>query len=417
MVRGLVRTILLFVMLVLLTGCTGRASDAEPQLAGALTVRTPAILPAGKPLTVVAERLDAPDGLEALLLAQGSYGPVLYRARFQGGRAEFHLPGEDTRVAGLVALTARAGAAEGHADLTITPGEVVAPLTALVGPRTIIADGAHWGTAAVIPFDSHGNPVAAGTPVEFYLVRPNARTETISTTVQHLVGWERVWSATVAGRTTVIVRVGQAHGHEASLTETPGWPVRFALSAPPRGLPADGRQLVALRTSPIVDRYGNQMLDGTLVTFVVEAPDSTLRLIPAYTINGVAEAYLQSPATPGRLTAYATLYGVKSLPLRLDFKPGLAVGTIAVRASVDQKTGIVTLEAGPLLGNLGQLVPEGTEVRFTLAGPEGWTQTFTAATEDGWARLELWLADLVPGSYQVEVTVGANVGETQFTAP
>ncbi|NCC31632.1 MAG: hypothetical protein EOM24_06335 [Chloroflexia bacterium] len=411
------RTILLLVMLGLLTGCVGRAPEVEPQLTGTLTVRTPASLAVGTPLIVVAERLDAPDGLEALLLAQGSYGPLLYRSRFQGGRAEFYLSGEETRVAGLVTLTVQASAAEGYAKLRLTPGEPIDPLTALVGPRTIIADGLHWGTAAVIPFDRYGNPVAAGTPVEFYLVRPDARTETIVTTVQHLVGWERVWSATVAGRTTVIVRVGQAHGPEASLTETPGWPVPFTLSASPRGLPADGRQLVALRTARIVDRYGNEMLDGTLVTFVVESTDRTLRLIPAYTINGVAEAYFQSPATPGRLTVYATLYGVKSLPLRIDFKPGLAVGTIAVQARVDQKTGIVTLEAGPLLGNLGQLVPEGTEVRFTLAGPEGWTQTFTAATEDGWARLELWLADLVPGSYQVEVTVGAGVGATQFTAP
>lgn len=407
----------LLAALLLAAGCGGRAPAAAPQLAGPLALSAPVAAPAGEPITVVAERADAPDGLAALLLAQGSYGPLLYRARFQGGRAEFRLPGEDTRVAGLVALTARAGGAEGRAELTITPGEPVDPVTPLVGPRTIIADGAHWGTAVAIPFDAHGNPVAEGTPVQFRLVRPDARAEAIDAPVRHLVAWGRIFSATAAGRTTVVVRAGEARGPEASLVETPGWPAPFTLSASPRGLPADGRQLVTLRTAPIADRYGNQMLDGTLVTFVAEAPGGAPRLIPAYTIDGVAEAQLQAPAEPGSVTVRATLYGVESLPLRLAFAPGPAVGAFPVRAAVDEASGTLLIEAGPLLGELGQLAHEGTVVRLSLAGPGGSARTLTAATADGRARLELRLAELAPGPYRLEARAGAGAGQAQFTVP
>lgn len=408
---------LALLLIALLAGCAGRTSVAETGLTGVLAIQSPATVSAGRPITIVITRTDAPEGTAVILVLQGSYGPLVYRSRFQGGRAEIRIPSEDTKVSGRVTLTARAGAAEGHADLFITPGTPVDPVTPLVGPRTIIADGAHWGTAAAIPFDTYGNPVAHGTPVEFRLVRPDGRVETVTTVVDHLVAWTRLSSATVAGRTTIVVAAEAARGPSASLIETPGWPVPFALSADPIAIPADGHRFLTLRTAPILDRFGNQMLDGTLVTFVASAPDDTLQFIPAYTIDGVAKAQLQAPASPGTLTVHATLYGVESLPLRIELGPGPAVGTFPLRAVLDRAAGVVRLEAGPLLGTHGQLVPEATVVHITLASPGRAALMFTSLIEHGYARIDLRLADLAPGSYVVDATAGAGVGQTRFTVP
>ncbi len=414
---GLVYVSLLVVLLALAAGCASRTPAHGPTLAGALVVRAPAALAAGEPVTVVAERADAPDGLLVTLVAQGGYSLLLYRSPFQMGRAEFRLPAEDTQVAGLVTLVAHADTAEGHAELTISPGPPVDPVTPLVGPHALIADGAHWGSAIAIPFDAFGNPVAEGTPLQFHIRRPDGATETLGAAVTHLLAWRRLASGTRAGRTTLSVTAGEAHGPEANLIETPGWPASFTLSASPSGLPADGRQLVTLRTAPLLDAYGNQMLDGTLVTFAAETPGGQPRLIPAYTIDGVAEAQLQAPTESGVVTVRATLYGVESAPLQIVFAPGPAVGTIPLTARIDQASGSVSIEAGPLLAGLGQFVPEGTPAHFTLVGPDGVTQQREVMALGGRATLTLPLGELLAGEYQIRVAVGAGAGQTRLSVP
>jgi hypothetical protein len=380
-----------------------------------LVVRAPSAVLAGEPAPIVVERADAPSGLAVTLAAQGSYGLRVYMSAFEAGVARFTLPGEDLRQSGVVALIARAGAARGQGSLEIRPGAPADPITPLVGPRSIAADGEHQTMAVAVPFDDYGNPVADGTPVEFRALHPGERLERRSVPTAHLVAWRWIASGTRAGRATVTVAAGQAHGPDATFEEVPDWPVAFGLSASPADVPADGRQFVTLRTEGIRDRFGNPMLDGTLVTFVAEVPGSEPRQIPAYTIDGQAEAQLQAPEAPGSVTVRATLYGVESRPLSLTFAPGPAVGLFEVEAQVNARDGFVSLQTGPLLGALGQFVPDGTPVRFRLVGPGGAARTADAEAEKGRAAAELRLAELAPGAYRVEVTVGSGSGTTTFT--
>jgi len=410
-------TLLLTLLLILMTGCARTLTQPGPTLSGALNLRAPAAIAAGEPVTLAAERSDAPDGLIVALVIEGSYGPLIYRAPFQAGRAEFRIPAADTQVAGLVTLVAHADTAEGRADLMISPGQPVDPVTPLVGPHSLIADGAHWGSVIAIPFDAFGNPVAEGTPLQFRIRRPDGSPETFSAPVTHLLAWRRISSSTHAGRTTISVTAGDAHGPDANQIETPGWPGPFSLSASPSDMPADGRQLVTLRTDPITDVYGNQMLDGTLVTFVAETPSGQPRLIPAYTIDGVAEAQLQAPSEPGAITVRATLYGVESAALLIVFAPGLAVGAIPVTVSIDQTSGTVSIVAGPLLAALGQFVPNGTPIQITLIGPDGVTHQREAETLGGLARLTLRRSELLSGDYQIRVDIGTGVGQASFSVP
>ncbi len=399
-----------------LGGCAGSAATAAaPALDGAVLVQAPAEVQAGAPAPVLLARPDAPDGLAASLVAQGSYGVRVYRAAFHKGQALFQIPGEDTRQAGLVTLIAQAGTARGHAQLRVLPGPPAEPLTPLVGPRAVIADGQHQAMVVAVPFDDYGNPMADGTPVEFRAQHPDGQIEQTTATVSHLVAWWSIASGTRAGHATLAASAGAAHGPDAGFDETPGWPVAFGLSASPAGVPADGHRLVTLRTEVIRDRFGNPMLDGTLVTFAAEMPDATRRFIPAYTIDGAAEAQLQAPATPGTATVRATLYGVESQPLALTFAPGPAVGVFALQAQVNARDGAVSLEAGPLLSALGQFVPDGTLVQFRLSGPDGSAQQASSSVLNGHARAELRLRDLQPGSYTAEAQAGSGHGSASFT--
>ena len=182
-------------------------------------------------------------------------------------------------------------------------------------------------------------------------------------------------------------------------------------------MPADGRQFVALRTDVIRDTYGNAMLDGTLVTFVVDLGQGAPRLIPAATIDGVAIAQLQAPSQPGTSTVHAEVYDAESRPLTITFGAGPAVNTFPVEARIDAVGQAITLKAGPLLGALQQFIPDGTAVEFWLTDATGQRMRITAVADGGYAQATVRLAFLPLGTYTAEVNAGTGHGRLRFQVP
>ncbi len=405
----------------LLAGCafggTAESITTESSLSGSLPVSAPETAEVGTTVTVSVGPVEAPDNTTVNLVTIGSYGMRLYQELFTGGSVQFVLPPEHTAHSGVVTLLASSGGARGTTTLTLEPGRPVGPITPLVGARTIVADGKHWSMTTVVPFDALGNPVAEGTPINIRALHPGQNLEEQVVRVQHLLAWARIYSGTRAGRTTITARTEQAFGPEEVLLEVAGWPVPFAITADPRTLPANGRDLVVLRTDVMHDRFGNVLPDGTLVTFVVEEPDQEPRRIPAYTIQGQAEARLQAPLEPGIANVRGVVYSVESEPLRITFTAGPAVGTFPVTAEVSAELGAVVLGAGPLLAQLDQYVPDGTPVSFVVTGPDGWQQELIGVADRGYAAAELRLEGLEAGTYSVEAISGAGSGSTSFTLP
>jgi hypothetical protein len=408
--------VLVGLMLGLLVAC-GEQRAAEPTLTGTLPIAVPQTVSAGQPVAVTVGPVTGADGTTATLVAVGSYGTQAYHATFSSGVARFELSPEQARRSGLITLFAQAGAARGTASVQMLPGSAVEPLTPLVGARSITADGRHSSMLVVVPFDAFGNPVAEDTPVTVRIRRPDNRITEQKIGVKHLLGWTRIPSGTRAGHTTISVTTQNVHGPEATLLEVAAFPVSSTLEAEPRSAPANGRELVTLRTSVLADEFGNVLPDGTLVTFVASAPDGQRYFVPAPTINGVAEAPLQAPSEPGIFTVRATVYDVASAPLYVAFTPGPSVGTFPLTANLDPTNGAVMLEAGPILGPLQQYVPDGTPVLFAVTNPAGQQQWLQAIAESGRAGVELRLVDLKPGTYTAEALAGSGRGSTTFDLP
>lgn len=399
-----------------LAGC-GQQPAGEPALAGILSISAPQTAPVGQSVAVEVGPLAGADGTAATLVAVGSYGTQAYQASFSSGIARFELSAEQTRRSGLLTLFAQAGAARGTATVTMLPGSAVEPLTPLVGARSIMADGRDTSMLVVVPFDEFGNPVADNTTVTVRVRRPDNRINEQRIRISHLLSWTRIRSGTQAGRTTISVTTQDVYGPEATLLEVAAFPVSSTVEAEPRSVPANGRELITLRTGVLADQYGNVLPDGTLVTFVADAPGGERSVVPAYTINGVAEAPLQAPTEPGILTVRAAVYDVESAPLQVAFTPGPAVGTFPLTARTDATSGAVTLEAGPILGPLQQYIPDGTPVLFTVMDDAGQQQWLQAIAESGRASVELRLVDVQPGSYTVEALAGSGRGSTSFNRP
>lgn len=387
--------------------------DARSIPAG-LSLRAPASVYAGEALDVAVAGVIA-GGPPVHLAVTGSYGTAITTAEAATDELLFGLPPAETTVAGVVTLTATQGSAVATAHVEIVPGAPIEPLKPLIGARTIVADGVHWSMVVVIPFDRFGNPVAPGTDVEIRAVNRGGRPNDAVVQVDHLLAWRRIVSGTVAGRTTIAVRSGDAVGPEGSIDEVAGWPVAFAITASAPSLPADGQSQLLLRTGTLVDEFGNVLLDGTLVTFIAEGAEGLSR-IPAVTIGGIAEVPLRAPVVPGVMTVHAVVFDVASAPITIDALPGPAVGEIGMMATIDANAGVIVVSAGPVLGALAEYVPDGTEVTIALSGAGGRAEA-VATVDGGSARVEFRLDQFQPGEYTVSAKSGTGSGETRVTVP
>lgn len=90
-------------------------------LSGRLPIHAPNVITAGMALTVTVGPVEATDGTRIGLVMIGRHGPYIYHTTFHSGIAEFHIPGEHTRQAGMMAFVAAAEDARGEASLLLRP--------------------------------------------------------------------------------------------------------------------------------------------------------------------------------------------------------------------------------------------------------------------------------------------------------
>ncbi len=386
---------------------------AEPT--GSVTIRAPSVLSAGSPFEVIVTTDQSVNGETASLVIIGGYGSAVRFAQVQNGEALFTIDEAGSQVAGVVTLSATIGAEHANQQMTIMPGEVVEPVKPLIGERSIVADGDHWSMVVVIPFDQFGNPVSEGTPVEIRTVHPGNVADNFSVVVTNLLAWRRVYSGTVAGRTTVAVRSVDATGPEGQIEEVAGWPIEFTIAASSSDLPANGRDQLELMTDVMIDRFGNVLPDGTLVTFVATSPSGETR-IPAVTVGGVATALLRAPAAPSTFEVHALVFDIKSTPITVRFGQGPAAGVFPLSATLEPGTGDLIIDAGTMTTATGGFVPDGTVVTITLIN-EAATLTIQEKTVDGHAHTSIRRTELVAGDYRVEAVSGSGTGSTRITIP
>lgn len=411
------RLLIVFLLLFVL-GCRANESPLPHELfvlEGDIALEVVETAVVGTPIQILAGPVDAPDGVPAILTYSTSYGIHMLRTTFQDSHAWFELPPEMTIRSGHSIVTVTSGNANGTATINLLADKMVDPVTPLVGARSIIADGAHWAMAVVVPFDQYGNPPPDGTEIVFKSLHPGDDLRIYETEVEHLLSWIQVFSGTTAGRTTISAEIDDAFGPEGTLMEIPGWPEPFQISADPPTLPADGFQLMNLRSDTIVDRFGNVIPDGTMIEYQIIGPDGNIREYPTLVLDGIAEVSIQSARVPGVYQVRGTAFGMQTEPFEIEFLAGPALGNIDVDIFVDQMAGDLVVTAGPIIGSLNQFVADGTDVYFTFTDGNGNSWTEMGFAEAGYSELRVRLVKLERSDYEVDVSVGQGAGRAEFS--
>ncbi|MBX3010738.1 MAG: hypothetical protein KF832_04490 [Caldilineaceae bacterium] len=415
----------LLLLLVLLTACSLTASTtvAPPSVSvTALQIEAPVWAPAGTALTVTVRVTPVRATHAIVLTAQGSFGLMPQQQSPVDGVAIFALDPLQTRFAGVAQLRATAGLVTTTAAVELRPGPAVDPVLPLITTHSIVTGGEEWTMIVTTPRDVLDNPVVDKTPVTVQIQHPTAPGQAPTAEIerqelytQNLLAWSRIYSRARAGLMRIAVTADFAHSPERVVRATPGLPLPFRLTADRLSTPADGRQLVQIESELITDRFGNGLLDGTLVTLVATSPGQGQRSLPTTLMAGKIATTIQVPSQPGTMVIQAWLVNVASEPLSLEFTPGPAVQPILVttRLEVDG----MRLVAGPLLGELGQFIPDGTVVTFTITAPLGAVETITAVADYGYAQTLVRQSTLRPGRYRVAVAAGTGQGHATFALP
>jgi hypothetical protein len=411
-------TVWLGILLLTAVGCRPRSTPAESySYNGHLEIEAPDRVSVGSEVTItVRASRSVPDGTPAQLLTMNGVGQKMFYAPFNAQIAVFELSGDQIQQAGKTTLLVTSGKARSTAVISILPGTAASPLFLLAGPRSLVADGVGRIMTAVVANDQYGNILTRG-HLTIRALYPDQTLFSYPLNFQHGVAWTWLDSTLSAGTVRIAAVLDEASSPENSLLAIASSPQPFSLSADPPSSDADGWQLVHVRSSLIQDENHNTVPNGLSVTFIVESINGAIRRIPVQTIDGVAEAVLQAPTMADTFTIYAMLGNTTSKPVTIHFGSTTPANPIPLEVVLDQENRSIQLSFGPVTGALGQLMPDGTPVRFSVTDPSGNRQWIESILEQGVATVDLRMISLRTGSYTVEAYSGAVKAAHTFYVP
>ena len=334
---------------VLLAACSFPGSN-ELSVVSPDSVALPSAVTAGDPIGVELD-LPAAGNVQIVILTGGEafdLSPTL-----PAGRSVWTVPAEVSRTAGRLTVIV----ANQSFDVTIAPAEPNDFTEVLVGPRTIVADGTDHSLAVVAPCDVYGNALPDRTQVEFERVATGGDGQSYERAVSRSLAWTRLTAGTLARENSVWATMDQITGVPATLNEVPGVAVAVELDLPTATVVADGRQVIELATTQLVDEFDNQLPDGIAGVFRLTTPTTT-SLVPATVQRGRLRAFWTAPTEPGELSITASVNGQTSPSAQITAVAAVRPFETAGRFTPDG----YRVDVGPILDPAGALVADGTEV-------------------------------------------------------
>jgi hypothetical protein len=185
-------------------------------------------------------------------------GQVL-RRNVQLGETTLFAPGDLTNAGHYLALLVGDSSTDNGGFDVIALNQPAA-VSFLAKPSRLSVD-LHDGISGVVyVFDTFQNLVLAPTAVSFQLSGVAGAGQTRTVRTRNGVAWTKMDSASKEGAAQFVAQVGSAKGTRV-IQQVPGDPCRLTMNAHPSG------QRLVLETEPVRDCSGNDVPDGTIVTF------------------------------------------------------------------------------------------------------------------------------------------------------
>jgi hypothetical protein len=251
-----------------------------------------------------------------------------------------------------------------HQSIMIQPGPPSNYIESYLGPKTILSASKESSMLVMIPTDQYLNPVSKGTEVTVK-EESGESDQQLSYTTRHGYVAHLINSSEHAGRRIFGGFTREAGTIQQDLLVQSGWPVSFQLVANEYFPFADGRSVTKFTSKVLVDKGENPVQDGTLIYLSVYEGELLVGYFTGKTVNGRVSFHVLNPGHACLRTYIASsTSGQKSNQIPLDYNE------YQIQFLVRYNQDLEGIEVGPVQGNLGQLVPEGTRVTLEIFGNE-----------------------------------------------
>ena len=302
----------------------------------------------------------------ALLVLNHSLHTKSYPIKLNGNKFTVLVPGNHNENSGQVIC--RLLCNEKLIDkekFMIKPLNAINKMESFNGPKSLFANDANGSMNVSIPHDKYGNPMMSPSKVKYQTSYNGQIEKSEEKDISHLLSYQINSSKKQEGKYLIGSSVNEGFSQEQELIIGASMPVDFTIKLIDHYPYADSRQLMHLKTSVLKDKWGNVVADGTIVLFNIMEEGEMIGSYQSITIGGIANVYIENPSVAVRWKITAGLYDqLTSNEIEVNFNKNVADFPV----EWNNKTN--SLIIGPVVGILGQLAPNGTEVKISAIDSE-----------------------------------------------
>ncbi|WP_240964542.1 hypothetical protein [Flavivirga algicola] len=329
------------------------------------------------------------------LYLSNSYGSIIIKPVINRSSLSYQLPKSLGNKTGMISWKLLGSTLYGK--LNIHPKQEVATMETYLGPPSIETGETDYTMLVVIPTDIHDNPLKDNTQVSvMYQFLANESHDTIY--MKNSISYKNIYSKTKTGRMLISSECLNKNSKEYDINILPTIPTDFTITYNRNHEYADGNQITTFSTSIIKDKYDNIVSDGTYVDFFITNASNDILKTSGSTVQGIATAKIIHPDHQDIWEVKAFVKGIsESDSISVTYKQSITYFKVAF------SEGNKAITVGPLKSFMGQMIPDGLEVKLHILQNNIKIKTFYKDSFTGYATFNLNLDSFPDSTYTFKI--------------
>lgn len=331
-----------------------------------------------------------------LLYCSNSYGSTVITPILEDLGLYYEIPEFITNKTGVVHWKV-IGHESTSGMFTMHPQERVTSMETYIGPPTIEAGAIDYTMLVVIPTDALDNPMPENTSVivNHRFLETQKKDEVVT---NRIIAYKNITSETKSGRLFISSECLETNSKEYTVDVLPAIPTDFTISVDRPHEYADGNQITSLYTSILRDQYGNEVSDGTFVTFFIRNKEGNILKTSGTTVQGIATATMIHPDQEEVWSIKAYVQGMaESNRITIAYQQVIKDVEIAF-AKANRE-----IKVGPLKSFMNQMIPDGFHVVLEIYKGDTLLNTETKTSKEGYVSFMLKEKMYTSGTYTITI--------------
>ena len=288
------------------------------------------------------------------------------------------IPGDHLTESGKYTFSVlHAGELKAEENVTISAGEIANPLDLYTGPRSILVGQKQKTMITTIPSDKYDNGITEKTSILVSTDRSQKDNQAVQ--INNLLAVYELTSDNKAKIINAGVSKDEKSAKAQTIIQEADWATDFTIQVVDKYPYADNNHYTKIRTNKLFDKHGNQVANGTLLTFAITDDEGNQSSYNGIVIDGYGNVNLRNPNIPTTLKVVAHIGPFSSSNLL-----ALTYSSIIKRIPFRFNSNSDLLEIGPIVAHEGQFIPDGTLAELRIKD-----ELFTTEVIDGECNFNL----------------------------